>query len=118
MIQSSLEQGMNFFDTAPLYGSGLAEGYLGLFLYRYAERHQVSREFARQLHFSAEPVLEEVTTELSVAGLLHQSSGHYTLPNSAEIRQGLEHPVRVYEDPLARQDLLAHLYRRRGVVLQ
>jgi D-threo-aldose 1-dehydrogenase len=29
MIQHSLEQGMNFFDTAPLYGSGIAERFLG-----------------------------------------------------------------------------------------
>jgi len=89
-----------------------------LFLYRYADHHQVSHEFARQLHFSADPLLEDLVNELSAVGLLQQVRGHYILPNVPEIRQGMDNLVRVYEDPLARQDLLIHLYRRRPAMLQ
>lgn len=86
-----------------------------LFLYRYAERHAVSHEFARQLNFAGDPVLEEVVNELTAAGLLQQQSGRYILQTEPEIRQGLEHLIRAYEDPQDRQSLLGRIYQRRAV---
>lgn len=88
-----------------------------LFLYRHAERHAVSHEFARQLNFAGDPELEEVVNSLTATGLLHQQSGHYILQTEPEVRQGLEHLVRAYEDPLDRQSLLGRIYQRRALPL-
>jgi hypothetical protein len=84
-----------------------------LFLYRYAEHHAVSHEFARQLNFSGDPVLEEVVDELTSTGLLQQQSGHYILQTEPAIRQGLEHLIHAYDDPVLRQTLLGQIYQRR-----
>ncbi|MCB0116759.1 MAG: hypothetical protein R2873_28970 [Caldilineaceae bacterium] len=86
-----------------------------LFLYQHAVRNEVTHEFARQLNFAGDPVLEEVVNELTSSGLLQQRSGRYILQNEPEIREGLAHLVAAYEDPMARQALLGQLYRRRMV---
>jgi hypothetical protein len=86
-----------------------------LFLYRYADCHAVSHEFARQLNFAGDPVLEEVVNELTASGLLRQQSGNYILQTEPEIRQGLDHLIRAYEDPLVRQSLLGRIYQRRTI---
>ncbi len=86
-----------------------------LFLYRHATHHEVSHEFARQLNFSGDPILEEVVNELSASGLLHQRSGRYILDTKPEISEGLANLVEAYEDPVARQSLLSQLYQRQEV---
>lgn len=82
-----------------------------LFLHRHAQRHRVTREFARQLNFAGDPVFEEVIDELLDVGLLHQQGNAYTLGNDPALRSEIELVAQLYEDPLARQVLLGQLYR-------
>jgi hypothetical protein len=86
-----------------------------LFLYRHAISNEITHEFARQLNFAGDPILEEVVNELTASGLLQQRSGRYILQNAPDIREGLAYLVEAYEDPMARQALLGQLYRRRAV---
>lgn len=86
-----------------------------LFLYRHATHNEVTHEFARQLNFAGDPILEEVVNELTAAGLLQQRSGRYILQNEPDIHEGLAYLVEAYEDPLVRQGLLSQLYRQRAV---
>lgn len=88
-----------------------------LFLYRYAQNHGVSHEFARQLNFSSDPQFDDMIVELTAAGILQQHGRCYILPNEPEVRQGLDSLMQAYEDPLTRQDLLGRLYRRRQLAM-
>lgn len=88
-----------------------------LFLHRYAPRNAITPAFARQLHFNIDPTFEEIVEELTAAGLLHHQDETYALKNEPEIRQGLAQLVELYEDPLARQQLLGRLYRHKRVTM-
>jgi hypothetical protein len=83
-----------------------------LFLHQHASQEGVSREFARQLNFAADPLLEEVVQDLKASGVLEQQGEHYRLPNQPEVFHGMQHLAQAYEDPMTRQALLGRLYRR------
>lgn len=85
-----------------------------LFLWQRGE-HSVNRAFARIATFSDERTLDEIIGELESAGLLTLQDGKCALRQESEIKTGLSAMLTAYEDPIARQQLLARLYRRTTV---
>lgn len=85
-----------------------------LFLHQHASQEGVSREFARQLNFTADPLLDEVVQDLKASGILEEQEDRYRLPNQPEVFHGMHSLAQAYQDPMTRQALLGRLYRRQA----
>lgn len=82
-----------------------------LFLWQRSEQ-SISRTFASMATFSDERTLDETIGELEKAGLLTLQDGKCALRRESAIETGISAMLTAYEDPVARQRLLARLYRR------
>ena len=85
-----------------------------LFLWQRSE-YSINRAFAHMATFSDEPMLDETINELESAGLLTVEDGQCSLRRESEIETSLRSMLLTYEDPIARQQLLSRLYRRKAI---
>ena len=63
------------------------------------------------MHFGDTLLLEEIITDLQKTELLQETEHGWQLSDNPEVRAGLEHLARAFEDPLARQSLLEQIKR-------
>ena len=85
------------------------------FFHDHADSSWSSRQIARQLYLGEGPVLEEIIADLQAAGLLNCSVDRCRLRDETALNVGLEHLIKTYENPLARQEILNSLHRGRVV---
>ena len=89
-----------------------------LFLHQHSMKHQINREYIRQVTFTDAPTLDEAIEELQDAGLLNCIGEVLSLDDAPDVRCQLDTMAHVFEDPSGRQALLRRLYRHAPVPLQ
>ncbi len=77
-----------------------------LFLYQHPHLTGTRNQLAKRLHFGDLPLLEEIVNDLRISGLLDCAEDSCRLRDEPEVRLCLECLTTVFEDPLARQELL------------
>ena len=81
-----------------------------LFLRQRPELTGTSRVFAELLYLGDVRLLEEIITDLQMAGLVDcVGENRYKLCDEPDVRSGLQYLARAFEDPLARQEILAQV---------
>ena len=82
-----------------------------LFLHRHSNKHQISREYVRQVTFTDAPTLDEAIEELEDVGLLSCTGEVLSLDDAPDVRCQLDTMAHYFEDPTGRQELLRRLYK-------
>ncbi|MFN8458164.1 MAG: hypothetical protein U0401_26525 [Anaerolineae bacterium] len=82
-----------------------------LFLHHHPDMAGTCREFAERLHLGDSPVLEKIMSDLYWAGFIQQAEHRYKLQDQPDVKNYLNQLARIFEDPLARQRLLAQVGR-------
>jgi len=77
-----------------------------LFLYQHPELTGTSEQFARQLYLGDMAMIEAIIQELCMVGLLDRIDHKYMLHDDPSVKSTLQYLSRVYDDPLARQQIL------------
>jgi len=77
-----------------------------LFLYQHPESSGTNQEFAEHLYLGDVRLLEKITGDLHVVGLVHEVEGRYRLHWEPALKWLLGDLARTFEHPLARQELL------------
>jgi uncharacterized Fe-S cluster-containing protein len=85
-----------------------------LFLQRHRELSGDCQQLARRLFVSV-PLLEDICNELTITGLLDCTKNSYFLRNEPDHVSCLECLARIFEDPVARQELLDQVRNTRSV---
>jgi DNA-binding IscR family transcriptional regulator len=85
-----------------------------LFLHRHRELSGDCQQLAKRLFVSV-PLLEDVCNELKIAGLLDCTKNCYFLRNEPDLVSCLGGLARMFEDPVARQELLDQVRITRSV---
>jgi hypothetical protein len=83
-----------------------------LFLYQHPESAWTSQQMAERLYLGDVSLLEEMTADLQVAGLIDCAGNRCKVRDEAGVRERLQHLVKTCENPLARQEILDHVRRR------
>ena len=81
------------------------------FLHRNPESSWTSQEIAETLYIGDVPLLESIIADLRSAGLIDCDGNGCTLHNEPGIRSCLQHLDEIFEDPLARQQVLEQVTR-------
>ncbi len=87
------------------------------FLHRHSNKHQINREYVRQVTFTDGPSLDEAIEELRDTGLLTCTGEVLSLDDAPEVRCQLDTIEHYFEDPTGRQELLRRLYKHATVPL-
>ena len=87
---------------------------LVLWLGRNPGREFNSAQLSAALHLSDQRLVDELVAELCETGVVGCRDGLWTLADLPELRRCLDCLVVRFEDPLARQQLLAHIGRHQG----
>ena len=82
-----------------------------LFLHRHSNKHQINREYVRQVTFTDAPTLDEAIEELEDVGLLSCTGEVLSLDDAPDARCQLDTMAHYFEDPTGRQELLRRLYK-------
>jgi hypothetical protein len=77
-----------------------------LFLHQHPASTGTSQEFAERLYLTDVVLLEKIVADLLRVGLLDCVEGRYALPSEPTVKAELLCLTKVFEDPLARQELL------------
>ena len=83
-----------------------------LFLHHHPNLQGTSQELAERSFLGHTPFFEILITELNNAGLVEQIGNHYKLPDHPEVKLFLQGLARLFEDPLARQQILDQVSRK------
>lgn len=86
-----------------------------LLLQRKPQLTATTQEFAAYLHLGDESLLKKIIQDLQMVGLVECLGDRCKLPDEPEIRLLLHQLAKAYEDPLARQKILAHLNKTNSV---
>ena len=70
-----------------------------LFLHRHSNKHQISREYVRQVTFTDAPTLDEAIEELEDVGLLSCTGEVLSLDDAPDVRCQLDTMAHYFEDP-------------------
>ena len=88
-----------------------------LFLHRHSNKHQINREYVRQVTFTDAPTLDEAIEEFEDVGLLSCTGEVLSLDDAPDVRCQLDTMAHYFEDPTGRQELLRRLYKHATVPL-
>ncbi len=77
-----------------------------LFLHQHPDVEETAQGFAEQLYLGDVPLLAEIITDLQNVGLVECVGGRCMIHNEPDVRTHLQCLAGVFEDPLARQNLL------------
>ncbi len=80
-----------------------------LFLQQHPETLGTSQEFAQRLYLGDTLLVENIIGDLQKAGLLVRNKQRWQLSDKPDIKANLQHLAREFENPLARQELLAQV---------
>lgn len=80
-----------------------------LFLQQHPDFQGTAQDYAHHLHLGSSLLLNDIIHELQYVGLLVNSKGRWRLTDEAEVREALHHLARIFENPITRQEILAHL---------
>jgi hypothetical protein len=76
------------------------------FLYHHSESSWTSQEIAKKLYLGDVLLLEDIMADLRSAGLVDCEGNGCTLHNEPDVRSCLQRLDQIFEDPLARQQVL------------
>jgi len=82
-----------------------------LYLHRHPEMKGTCQEFAKQLYLGDTAMLAEIIADLQNAGLVDCVEDRYMLGDKPVVRAFLQRLAQIFEDPLARQELLDRVTR-------
>ena len=77
-----------------------------LFLFQHPTMKGTCQEFAKQLYLADTVLLTNIMTDLQLAGLLECTGNCYKLRDKPDVKSYLHNLARIFEDPLARQELI------------
>lgn len=80
-----------------------------VFFYRHIGSSFTSTQIAEQLYLGNGPMLEEIIVNLQSAGLVDCIDHRYTLHHTPEIKAAIQHLVSLYQQPVARQEIIDHV---------
>jgi hypothetical protein len=76
-----------------------------LFLHQNPRLTGTCQQFAKRLYLGDLFLLEEIVSDLRLAGLVDCAENHCTLHDEPEIQSCLECLAKAFEDPLSRQEI-------------
>ncbi len=79
--------------------------------HRHSNKHQINREYVRQVTFTDAPTLDEAIEELEDVGLLSCTGEVLSLDDAPDVRCQSDTMEHYFEDPTGRQELLRRLYK-------
>jgi hypothetical protein len=83
-----------------------------LFLHQHPGSSGTNQEFAARLHLGDIPLLEKITTDFQMVGLIDNVEGRYTLRWGPTLQSILGDLARTFEHPLTRQELLNRVQQK------
>jgi predicted transcriptional regulator len=83
-----------------------------LFLWQHPKFAGTYQQFCDCLYVGDCPLMEQIITRLRDQGVIESCDGCYKLADRAELNVSLERLAQAFEQPLARQQLLAGLERQ------
>ncbi len=83
-----------------------------LFLHHHPNFLGTSQELAERSFLGHTPVFELLLAELHSAGLIERVGNRYKLPEQPEVNAFVQYLARLFEDPLARQQMLEIFNRK------
>lgn len=87
-----------------------------LFLHRHPSLKGTIHELAERAYIGEIPLLKKIVAELQGVGLIERTEDRYKLRDEPPIKSYLSGLARLFEDPLARQELLQVLPRHQPVL--
>ncbi len=82
-----------------------------LFLEQYPDTIGPIQEPTAQVYFGSTSLVEKTIIDLQKTGLLVSADHNWHLSDKPDIRAGIQHLAKVFEDPLTRKDLLEQIGR-------
>jgi hypothetical protein len=82
-----------------------------LFLYQRPEVTKSLQQLAERLYLGHLPLLERIINDLRLAGLVERVGSHYQLSDDPQVRSYLKVLAETFDDPLARQQILAQVQK-------
>jgi hypothetical protein len=83
-----------------------------IFFHDHADSSWTRPQIAAQLYLGDGPLLEKIIADLQASGLLDCVARHCRLCDEVGVRLDLQGLIRMYEHPLARQEILDSIKRR------
>jgi hypothetical protein len=80
-----------------------------LFLYQRPEVTKSLKQLAERLYLGHLPLLERMMNDLRLAGLVERVGSRYQLSDDPEVRSYLKALAETFDDPMARQQILAQV---------
>jgi hypothetical protein len=69
------------------------------------------QQLAERLYLGHLPLLERIINDLRLAGLVERVGSHYQLSDDPQVRSYLKVLAETFDDPLARQQILAQVQK-------
>jgi hypothetical protein len=82
-----------------------------LFLYQRPEVAKSLQQLAERLYLGHLPLLEQIMNDLRLAGLVERVGSRYQLANDPQVRSFLKDLAATFDDPMARQQILAQVQK-------
>jgi hypothetical protein len=80
-----------------------------LFLFQHPKLTGTSQQFAERLYLGEVSLLDKIINDLCRAGLVNCVENRYMLYDEPDVRFCLQYLTQVFDDPLARQELIEHV---------
>ena len=87
-----------------------------LFLHQRPEVTKSLQQLAERLYLGHLPLLERIMNDLRLAGLVERVGSHYQLSEDPQVRSYLKDLAETFDDPMARQQILAQVQNGNDIV--